>query len=1658
SVMSMTSSESAHSMTSSGSVELLSYQDALESVLTWLLEAEEAMEKLAPIASDVNTVKDQFNQHEEFMLELTVSTEFMLELTVSTEFMLELTVSTEFMLELTQHQDSIGAVLRDGNELITEGRVTPEEEHEIRVQMGLLNNRWEDLRVKALDRQARLQQVLMELQQQQLDELGAWLTSMEDRINKQEAVGSDLEAIKMQVEEHKLIQRALEEQQKRVDSLQNMVVVFCGNSGNDTYTACLAMEKQLETLGARWAAVCRWTEDQWVVLQEVLLRWQQFADEQTKFNEWLTEKEGVLDRMGKADLTDPDQVIVQVKHLKAIENDMGEQVRRFDALNECGQHIVRYVDSQAAVSRIASLLEHLQERWERLVQQMELHSNQIASSGVELSKISELYDVDAAEERVEKQTAKSLSTAKKRKVESAQRMEFDMQLKVLKEWFMSTESTLQLLVADNSQEPFTVEEQRVLVQDTENSVRSHQIDMQRVITLGKGVITELKIAGEATDSVATAIRQVEERWEHLNKILLDTQKQVERNFETKKFYSELTMLLELVAGYEKWVGTTEKIAEEAQEISKQLDQCKVKLRAMQAHQDRVERLKLHGEQIIRQFRSTDSIKDDLLSFTQRWQKAFNKIGERQAQLIEALEKAPPRTYLEAMAVLLKWVGDLESVLQSEKVQLGSVKSMDYQLDMYKELMRDIEDHTANQEYINKTGRELIARSLPDKAGSLEKDLASLNSRWLAVTTTIEQRQARLEKAISQMKEYQQDGLNRWMDEMDVFLHAEDPATGDIPALQAQLQESKGVQDDIKTLQLNVKSINSIAKSFMDDADPQFKEKLKAEVAALNARWDQIVTFTQEQHERLTSRLSSSQGIYDRIEGITTWLSSLKQDLANKDYSVESPNDLQVKNKKFKSLKKEVSEREAEVNGVNDEANAMLHKAPSGSLQELARSLMKMNALWGDVCQRVDRYTTLYETSEMQWRELKATSSDAEDISEELNEMETLLQDHEQENKRRIQDLAGELISNSIMTDVVQRELDEFMRKFDSLESEAKSKISRLEQSIQRAQIIERQMLEMSQWMGEISQHLQSRLDADLLAGDMPQEYESLKEEFSQQEALLRELEDHVTQYRQQGKMEASARLEQQTQLLKKHFAEVMVKFRKFQRPAEFEPKLSHVKRELDNIQERIHLLEVPSDDPQAIQERLDTCMKYYKTMSELKPEVEYVIKTGRTVVERKQVDFPEKLSKQLDAIKQLYNDLGAQVTHSKADLDKALKLSRKLRKEITAITDFINETNTELSKRQSPKQVHNVDDELAYIKKVMEEMQLREGALKTIHELIQQLQGLAEEADVTESRQEVYTINQDWTELSLRLARLKGSLQEENTSLDGQFIDFQSQILKVKDWLGRTENILSSHSRLSEQQQAMSPHTETVKQTLLLQMNEMWSQVDEVRDLAISLMSRSSRFTAMVEPELTHLNQRWEEVSQMLKAKQNQQQELTTSIEASKVTVTHAAKTSSPAPESPRPKTEGEGEFTLALESLQRKISSFENNISTKGKLLDSDFTDNIEANVQVSVTQVSVTQLITEEAVMLQEQVKIVMDEGEQLLSRAESCRDPVTHARVSNKLQDLKARWTSVQTDTEAKRRALTDIAPLWYQFSRADQDIVQWFESAEKRLAKGDVGDVE
>ena len=45
---------------------------------------------------------------------------------------------------------------------------------------------------------------LMDLQQKQIDELADWLTVAEQRINSSEVIGSDLDTVRHQVEDHKV--------------------------------------------------------------------------------------------------------------------------------------------------------------------------------------------------------------------------------------------------------------------------------------------------------------------------------------------------------------------------------------------------------------------------------------------------------------------------------------------------------------------------------------------------------------------------------------------------------------------------------------------------------------------------------------------------------------------------------------------------------------------------------------------------------------------------------------------------------------------------------------------------------------------------------------------------------------------------------------------------------------------------------------------------------------------------------------------------------------------------------------------------------------------------------------------------------------------------------------------------------------------------------------------------------------------------------------------------------------------------------------------------------------------------------------------------------------------------------------------------------------
>ena len=58
-----------------------------------------------------------------------------------------------------------------------------------------------------------------------------------------------------------------------------------------------------------------------------------------------------------------------------------------------------------------------------------------------------------------------------------------------------------------------------------------------------------------------------------------------------------------------------------------------------------------------------------------------------------------------------------------------------------------------------------------------------------------------------------------------------------------LFDPQGVQDDVKTLQTNLKSVNLLWNNVLCDAEPTFKAEVGGQVTQLNQDWDKLVSKT-----------------------------------------------------------------------------------------------------------------------------------------------------------------------------------------------------------------------------------------------------------------------------------------------------------------------------------------------------------------------------------------------------------------------------------------------------------------------------------------------------------------------------------------------------------------------------------------------------------------------------------------------------------------------------------------------------------------------------------------------------------------------------------------------------------------------------------------------
>nr|XP_031312349.1 utrophin isoform X9 [Camelus dromedarius] len=1384
-------------------MDLDSYQIALEEVLTWLLSAEDTFQEQDDISDDVEEVKDQFATHE------------------------------AFMMELTAHQSSVGNVLQAGNQLITQGTLSDEEEFEIQEQMTLLNARWEALRVESMDRQSRLHDVLMELQKQQLQQLSAWLTLTEERIQKMETcpLDDDVKSLQKLLEDHKSLQNDLEAEQVKVNSLTHMVVIVDENSGE---SATAVLEDQLQKLGERWTAVCRWTEERWNRLQEINILWQELLEEQCLLKAWLTEKEEALNKVQTSSFRDQKELSVSVRRLAILKEDMEMKRQALDQLSEIGQDVGQLLDNPKASKKINSDSEELTQRWDSLVQRLEDSSNQVTQAVAKLgmSQIPQkdlLETVRLREQVTTKRSKQELPPPpppKKRQipVDIEAKKKFDAVSAELLNWILKSKTAIQATEIKEYKKMQETSEMKKKLKGLEKEQTERNPRLEELNQTGQILLEQMGKEGLPTEEIKNILEKLLTEWRNVSQHLEDLARRIQLQEDLNIYFKQLDELEKTVKAKEEWVKHTPFSESPQQSLPSLKDSCQRELTDLRSLHPRIEMLRASCSALRSRPSAPDFVQQGLASFVGRYQAVQRDLAERHQQLENELKSRPGRAYLETLKTLKDLLNDSENKAQTSLNVLNDLEKVEKALQERKALDEILENQKPTLCKLAEETKALEKNVSPGEEKTCKQEFEDIQGKWNKLKVKISKDLHLLEEITPKLRIFEADSkvIEKWMDGVKDFVMKEQAIQGDPEGLQRQLDQCSAFVNEMETTESSLKDMKEIEANLRSCPVAGIKTWMQTKLVDHQTQLEKFSKEITIKKNRLSESQEKVVNLKKDLAEMQEWMTQAEEEYLERDFEYKSPEELESAVEEMKRAKEDVLQKEVRVKILKDNIKLLAAKVPSGG-QELTselnvvlenyqllcnrirgkcHTLEEVWSCWIELLHYLDLETTWLNTLEERMKSTETLPGKTDAVSEALESLESVLR-HPADNRTQIRELGQTLIDGGILDDIISEKLEAFNSRYEELS------------------------------------HLK------------------IQAEISAQELTLEELRRNTRSQPLTSPDGRTARGGSQMDGLQRKLREVTTKFQLFQKPANFEQRMLDCKRVLDGVKAELHVLDVKDVDPDVIQTHLDKCMKLYKILSEVKLEVETVIKTGRHIVQKQQTDNPKGMDEQLTSLKVLYNDLGAQVTEGKQDLERASQLARKMKKEAASLSEWLSLTESELvQKSTSGGVLGDLDTEISWAKNVLKDLEKRKAELNTVTESSAALQNLIEGSEPV-LEEKLCVLNAGWSRVRTWTEDWCNTLMNHQNQLE----IFDGNVAHISTWLYQAEALLDEIEK-----KPASKREEIVKR-LLSELDDANLQVENVRDQAVVLMNaRGGSSRELVEPKLAELNRNFEKVSQHIKS------------------------------------------------------------------------------------------------------------------------------------------------------------------------------------------------
>ncbi|XP_038656566.1 dystonin isoform X7 [Scyliorhinus canicula] len=962
------------------------FQDAFESLLSWLMDTEELVANQKPPSAEFKVVKAQI-QEQKLLQHL-----------------------------LDDRKPTVEMIKREGEKIA--GLADSMDREKTLNQLQGLSRRWNSLLAKAENRQRQLEAILVVAQQfhDTVEPLIEWLSAAEKKVANSEPIGTQTTRLQEQISQHKAMEDDIVSHGKQLHQAISVGQLLKNMSSRDDKDM---LQGRLDSAQTRYIEIQDRCSRKAALIQQALSNAWIFGEEEVEVLNWLAE---VQDRLNNAAIQDYDPEHLQKQHSEhlALHEDIMQRKQHVDQAIKNGLALLkqttgdeviiiqerldgikaRYAEITTTSAKVLKTLEQalqlatkFQSAHEVLATWLEKVEAELTSyasevlAGEQLAQAQERQKElrnEMMEHRVSLDTVNEISSALLELVPWRAREGLDKLVSDDNERYRLVSDTIAQKVEEidaaiqrSQQFEQAADAEIAWITETEKKLKSlgdirleqdqtsAELQVQKAFSMDilrhKDTIDELvangdQIMNSCTEEEKTSLQNKLDTLQKQYEVI--SQMNAERYLQLERAQSLVSQFCETYEELWPWLAETRVLitqlptpAIEFEMLKQQQEELRQLRELIAEHKPHIDKMNKTGPQLLELSpREGLAIQQKYTAADALYSQVKEDVKRRATSLDEAISQSTQ--FHDKISPMLDALERIATRLQQPPSISAEVEKIREQISENKNVTMELEKLQPAFETLKQRGDDLIGRSEgTDKdfcAKAVQDQLDKMIFYWADIKARAEEREAKLLDVMDLAEKFWCDHsalIVTIKDTQDLIRELEEP--GIDPSVVKEQQEAlETIKEEVDGLQEELEIVQNLGAELTSACGEPDKPVVKKNIDELNCTWDNLNKAWKERIDRLDEAMQETVQFQDALQAMFDWM-----DIAESKLSTMPPigTDLETVKQQIaelKHFKTEAYQQQIEMERLNHQGVLLLKKVNEDDAKRVAQEpLHELKHLW-----------------------------------------------------------------------------------------------------------------------------------------------------------------------------------------------------------------------------------------------------------------------------------------------------------------------------------------------------------------------------------------------------------------------------------------------------------------------------------------------------------------------------------------------------------------------------------------------------------------------------------------------------------------------------------------------------------------------------------------